>query len=768
MEGLSTNGPGAASPGGISPHILTGVYVHIPWCAVRCPYCAFAVDARRVRPERAYTDAVLQQWEIERSFFPTHPDSVYFGGGTPSQADPRELGRILGALEPAANAEITAEVNPGRLDAGRLVELAAIGVNRVSLGVQSFQPEIARRLGRAHSAKEAAQVYALAKTLGFRSISLDLMFAVPGQTLADLDLDLDRLVADPPDHVSLYGLTIEPGTPFSRAGYETAVHNDDADDLWRRMYDRATERLAGVGIDCYEVSNFARTGHRSVHNEHYWRARSWAGLGASAHGFRPDGARTRTRPEVDAYVADPSPFVERVPPREMAAELIGSTLRHVDGLDILQLRARTGLTLAVPEILLRHGTLTRVSNSLRIRKGDLPLVDYVAARLCEGLTFADPEIFAGMCFPTAPQSPILLSRCERPMPDPNDRDPDDLRKVEGVDDEDPSLNAHLALDIDPDLLEAALAAVDRAGKKPAKSARPMHDVDIEVEGPAVTPPPRPEPAARTEAEAARRQALAEERILQLNGRIREQAERLARADEELRRLVEARNTAEAQLTELRNAARGQSEDFDRFRQRARKEKDEAEKVGEERILRQFLESANNVERAWRHAQADSDQLLAGLQMIVDQFRATLRRSGVERIPTQPGVPFDPEVHEAVLHVPDATHPPGSVLDEASPGWRLRGRLFQAARVTVAAPLVVASVPIQPSEPVAALAPPPESDPRSDPFEFPEPTVHSDQPVTLSGAVAEGVALSAPEAPLADLPAATDLPDAEKPTPDTQE
>lgn len=366
-----------------------GVYVHIPWCAIRCPYCAFAVDARRDRPEQAYTDAVLRQWEDERAFVDGAPDSVYFGGGTPSQADPAQLARMLAALGPAADAEITAEVNPGKLDAGRLDALRAIGVNRVSLGVQSFVPEVARRLGRAHSCKEAEEVWGRARRAGFRSVSLDLIFAVPGQTLADLDADLDHVLAEPPDHVSLYGLTIEPGTPFARAGYgpRDDADADARDDLWRRMYDRATERLAGAGIHAYEVSNFAAAGHRSVHNELYWRARGWVGLGASAHGCRvsPDGAtvRTRTEPTVDAYIADPTASAERVEPEPLLAELVGSTLRHVDGVDLTALAARTGFTLAPPPAMLRDGALVLEGSTLRLDPRHFALVDFIAARLCD-------------------------------------------------------------------------------------------------------------------------------------------------------------------------------------------------------------------------------------------------------------------------------------------------------------------------------------------------------------------------------------------------
>lgn len=395
-----------------------GVYVHIPWCAVRCPYCAFAVDARKDRPEQAYTEAVLRQWEDERRFFSGldsgpgsglsagRPHTVFFGGGTPSQADPEQLAGMLRAINALPGAEISAEINPGKLDCGRLTALREIGINRVSLGVQSFQPDIARRLARAHSARDGEEVYAAARRIGFHSVSVDLMFAVPGQTLADFSADLDMLVACQPDHVSLYGLTLEPGTPFARAaqkraseGANTEAHAANAhaaDDAWREMYDLALDRLGAAGIERYEVSNFGREGHRCAHNEHYWRARPWVGLGNSARGFRPDLTRTAAAQGVDEYLANPLATIEVVPAEALAAELIGSTLRHIDGLDLVLLQRMTGLTVDLTSgavdallgrgtLLLRRDTDCQGSISLRIRKEDLPLTDYVAMRLCGAL-----------------------------------------------------------------------------------------------------------------------------------------------------------------------------------------------------------------------------------------------------------------------------------------------------------------------------------------------------------------------------------------------
>ncbi|MSP56234.1 MAG: nucleotide exchange factor GrpE [Myxococcales bacterium] len=237
-----------------------------------------------------------------------------------------------------------------------------------------------------------------------------------------------------------------------------------------------------------------------------------------------------------------------------------------------------------------------------------------------------------------------------------------------VDAADPSgLNAHLLIEMDPDL-EAALAAWDN--HRPARTGR-------------ADPASPPGPSGTAAPPTPRRLDPLDPRILTLNARVREQGERLAGLEEELRRVSEGRALAESQLSEMRTTLRAHSEDFDRFRQRSHKDRIDAEKVGEKRILRSFLETANNVERAWQHAETHQGQLLTGLQMIVEQFRATLRKAGLERIPATPGSLFDPEMHEAVLRVPSADHAPGRVVDEASPGWRLHGRLLMAARVTVA-------------------------------------------------------------------------------------
>jgi oxygen-independent coproporphyrinogen-3 oxidase len=380
-----------------------GAYVHIPWCRARCPYCAFTVSVRRDRPHAAYTDAVLREWDLRRAAFPASPpETVFFGGGTPSLTPPGEIARILRGLAPAPGAEVSLEANPHDLDATTIDGLRSAGVTRLSVGVQGFDARTAGVLGRRQDSRAAPAVLRHVARAGFASWSLDLIFGAPGQTREDWMRELDAARALEPPHVSLYGLTIEDGTAFAAGVARGRVRPPD-DDAWHAMYADAVAALGSAGLARYEVSNFARPGHRCVHNEHYWLGRPWAGLGVGAHGWELDGTRTVNTSDVDAYLRPGDPTVSRERPvgTVLLAELLGSGLRHVDGIDTDVLAVRTGLRLRPDPALHAHGLLTARGARLLLTDAGFPLVDAVVARLLRDAVSAPPGDASGDALPPA-------------------------------------------------------------------------------------------------------------------------------------------------------------------------------------------------------------------------------------------------------------------------------------------------------------------------------------------------------------------------------
>jgi oxygen-independent coproporphyrinogen-3 oxidase len=271
-----------------------GIYVHVPFCERVCPYCDFAVEAvgrLDAAVEREYTDRVIRELEILRREFAAELEgrpltTVYLGGGTPSLLDPGAVERLLEALRHAFAGEpeeVTLELNPGVVEIERVPGFRSAGVTRLSVGVQSLTDERLRRLGRAHKAREALRGLEACLTAGFASLSADLIYAAPGQTERELIADLGRLLDLGIPHLSAYELTIEPGTPFATAQARGRLAVPD-EDVQLRMGCAVRAHLAAAGLAQYEISNFARAGHRSRHNLRYWRRRDVLGLGVSAAG----------------------------------------------------------------------------------------------------------------------------------------------------------------------------------------------------------------------------------------------------------------------------------------------------------------------------------------------------------------------------------------------------------------------------------------------------------------------------------------------------
>lgn len=369
-----------------------GVYVHVPWCRRRCPYCAFYVEVDRQADQPTFTRAVCAEFDRRSAEFLAlgPPSTVFFGGGTPSRLDPAFVAEILATLQPAADAEISLEANPEDLDPARLAAYLRAGVNRLSIGLQTLDPDFARLLNRNSTVRQARQAIAHTASLGFSTMSVDLMFALPGQRLDQLDAELDGLLALDVPHIALYGLTYEPGTPFTRARDRGRLTEVD-DETWRAMYERIAERLRAADFRRYEISNYARPGHESRHNRLYWTDRPYLGLGPSAHSYGPDGHRWANVADLAVYVcADDTRVDHELPtPIQAASDRLLSGLRAQEGVPLTTI-ARRGVEL--PEHAIRpfiEGGLLRADPArLILTDSGVALADALAARLCAALRIA--------------------------------------------------------------------------------------------------------------------------------------------------------------------------------------------------------------------------------------------------------------------------------------------------------------------------------------------------------------------------------------------
>lgn len=354
-----------------------GVYVHVPWCRVRCPYCAFDILPRERPDETAWTTGVLRDLERWRPQFEGVPSTLYLGGGTPSRLTPATLGAVVEAV---GAPDVTIEANPEDLTDAWLAGVLAHGVTRVSLGVQSTHPQFSRLLGRAHVPPE--QAVQRLKNAALQSWSVDLIFGLPGQSLADLEADLDAMLAWNPPHVSLYGLTIEPGTAFATLAERGSLTELDAD-LWRSMYDHLVARLQDAGLERYEVSNFAQPGHRSRHNALYWTQAPYLAAGPSAHGFAPDGRRW-SNPSFRAWADGVPPDIERPDAEQRATDAIVAGLRGVEGISPEALGSYE-VDPRVLHQLRKADLLSPTTRHLQLSANGFPVADAVVRALVDAL-----------------------------------------------------------------------------------------------------------------------------------------------------------------------------------------------------------------------------------------------------------------------------------------------------------------------------------------------------------------------------------------------
>jgi putative oxygen-independent coproporphyrinogen III oxidase len=366
-----------------------GLYVHWPFCRSKCPYCDFNSHVVPGVDEARFARALLSEIDRHADELGRRPlDTVFFGGGTPSLMAPATVAAVIeratSRFAPAADLEITLEANPTSVEAGRLEGFRAAGVNRVSLGVQALDDQALRFLGREHSAAEALAAVDLAARL-FPRFSFDLIYGRPGQSLARWQDELRHALAHAGDHLSVYQLTIEPGTPFHLQERTGALQMPD-DDRQADLYEATQDVLSAAGLAAYEISNHARPGEESRHNLIYWRSGAWVGIGPGAHG-RLDLADDRVATEAWRL---PKAWLERVArhgsgertrsvlaPDERLDELLVMGLRLAEGVGIGRLEAIAGRPL---DAVLDRAALERLMNDGWLEMADGHLSATAAGR----------------------------------------------------------------------------------------------------------------------------------------------------------------------------------------------------------------------------------------------------------------------------------------------------------------------------------------------------------------------------------------------------
>lgn len=382
-----------------------GVYVHFPYCLSKCPYCDFASTAAKVLPEARYTDAVLA--ELSRrvdalGLAGAAVQSVFIGGGTPSLWQPANVARVLDALAKAlhleAGAEVTLEANPGASDAERFAGYRAAGVNRLSMGVQSFEPSTLAALGRAHDGPTALRAFDAARAAGFDNVSLDFIYGVQGQSLAQVEVDARTAAALGTEHLSAYALTLDQASlaeevPLAKQLARGEVSLPD-DDTVVRMQRVVRDVYAAAGLQRYEVSNYAKPGFHSRHNASYWTGGEYLALGVGATGFVARGGqafRYSNHRSAERYLAEaeagrvPEASREPLSDVERFEERVAMGLRLTSGVDLDAVCADFGQDVAprraVVEQLVRGGLARVEAGRVRLTDEGFDVHSAIAARL---------------------------------------------------------------------------------------------------------------------------------------------------------------------------------------------------------------------------------------------------------------------------------------------------------------------------------------------------------------------------------------------------
>lgn len=323
---------------------MKALYIHVPFCIKKCDYCDFvSFPGMEASTIDRYADAVCEELKTRKESLSGGISTLYLGGGTPSLLSPAHLERIFSAIKQACprfpdGQEITMEVNPGTVDSDKLRAFRKLGINRISLGVQSFDDRLLKILGRIHTAQEALDAYNACRTAGFDNVSLDLMSALPEQTIADWRDTLKTAVSLKPEHLSVYNLQVEEGTPMWNKKYSPCTGEKPAfpgEEEDAEMYLSAIRYLGGHGYNRYEISNFALEGRECRHNLTYWENGDYVGLGAAAHSCIDGLRQANTRVLADYLVSPSEAVVERYPatPLSRRQETLFLGLRLAGGVE---------------------------------------------------------------------------------------------------------------------------------------------------------------------------------------------------------------------------------------------------------------------------------------------------------------------------------------------------------------------------------------------------------------------------------------------------
>lgn len=366
-----------------------GLYIHLPFCAAICTYCDFASEVYAAARATRYLDAIEKEFAArvpELGVERYAPRTIFLGGGTPSAMNIPELSRFFDILEQyvetRAADEFTIEANPGSTEPAKLEFLLKRGINRISFGVQSFQPHLLKLLGRVHGAEQGAQAVALARAAGFKNVSIDLMHGLPTQSIDDVRRDLDQALALQTEHISAYGLIYETGTPLKNAVEKKQIDRLSPEEEGLH-YRTVMEMFERGGLPQYEISNYAKPGFEAQHNLIYWRNEAYLGLGVSAASF-VDGTRSTNFYEMDAYIDAANQSGQAIDQSEVldkdarARESLVLELRLRRGVDADDFQSRWGLdirTLPALERFIKAELMECVDGRYRIRQESQTVAD---------------------------------------------------------------------------------------------------------------------------------------------------------------------------------------------------------------------------------------------------------------------------------------------------------------------------------------------------------------------------------------------------------